>query len=176
MPRCGARCRNGADCTQFAMHGTNRCKMHGGASPQAHRAAAWRLAEAAARRTLADQHVDLIDDPLAAFAKLASGAVAFQEFAAGHVAELGNRLVGYDADDAEYLRAVVSLYERAMDRAGKFLHAWVRLNMDERLVQVTERQADLLLQVVTGTLADLGVDTAEEETRAVLGRHLRAVA
>ncbi len=176
MDRCtGTNRRTGAPCRRYPTRGAKVCSVHGGQLPPVKRAAAWRLAEAAARRTLADQPAVLIDDPLVAFAKLASGAVAFQEFAAGHVAELGNRLVGYDADDAEYMRAVVGLYERAMDRAGKFLHAWVRLNMDERLVAVTERHADLIVQVITATLRDLGVDPDEEATRSVLGRHLRAV-
>ncbi len=152
------------------------CRWHGGAAPQARRAAALRLAEATIRTSLAEQGYTLVDDPLVAFRQLVSETVAFKEFAAAHVAELGEQLTGYDKDEMEYLRAVVTLYERAMERAAKLLHDWVRLNMDERLVQVTERQADLLLQVVTGTLADLGVDAAEEETRAVLGRHLRAVA
>src|SRR6266568_2734257 len=174
--QCGAKTRKGTPCPTPPVRGTTRCRMHGGSIPAVRRAAAWRLAEAAARQTLADQHVELIDDPLAAFQKLASEAVAFQEFTAGHVAQLREQLTGYDKDDQEYMRAVVGLYERAIDQAGKFLHAWVRLNMDERLVAVTERHADLIVQVITATLRDLGVDPDEEATRSVLGRHLRAIA
>lgn len=44
-PLCGARTRAGASCRQPAMRGGFRCRMHGGASPQAKRKARLRLAE-----------------------------------------------------------------------------------------------------------------------------------
>jgi hypothetical protein len=150
--------------------------MHGGKLPQVQRAAARRLAEAEIRSSIAEQGYELIDDPLASFRQLVSETVAFKEFAASHVAKLGEQLTGYDKDEQEYLRAVLTLYERAMDRAGKLLHDWVRLNMDERLVAVTERQAELIHKVITFTLRDLGADPNEEATRTALGRHLRAIA
>lgn len=43
-PICGARTRDGGSCKQPAMRGGLRCRMHGGASPQARRAAKLRLA------------------------------------------------------------------------------------------------------------------------------------
>ncbi len=42
---CGAKTRAGGGCTQPAMDGQARCRFHGGASPQARRAARIRLAE-----------------------------------------------------------------------------------------------------------------------------------
>lgn len=42
---CGARRRDGGVCRAPAAHGTGRCRLHGGASPQARRAARLRLAE-----------------------------------------------------------------------------------------------------------------------------------
>lgn len=41
--RCGSRTRGENRCTQWAMHGQARCRMHGGKSPQALKKAAERL-------------------------------------------------------------------------------------------------------------------------------------
>lgn len=176
MDRCtGTNRKTGQRCRRWPTRGAKVCAVHGAQLPPVKRAAALRLAEQNIRSSLAEQGYTLIDDPLASFRQLVSETVAFKEFAAAHVAKLGERLVGYDKDEQEYLRAVVTMYERAMDRAGKLLHDWVRLNMDERLVAVTERQAELIHKVITATLRDLGADPNEEATRSVLGRHLRAI-
>lgn len=42
---CGAKTRSGGTCAQPSMAGQRRCRLHGGASPQAKRKAALRLAE-----------------------------------------------------------------------------------------------------------------------------------
>lgn len=45
--RCGARKRDGNPCRIRPMRGTNRCRLHGGASPQAQRKARERIRDAA---------------------------------------------------------------------------------------------------------------------------------
>jgi len=45
--RCGARKKNGTPCQQYPMHGTMRCRLHGGASPQAQAKARERILAAA---------------------------------------------------------------------------------------------------------------------------------
>lgn len=45
--RCNAKKRNGKPCPVYPMRGTNRCRMHGGASPQAQRKARERIRDAA---------------------------------------------------------------------------------------------------------------------------------
>jgi hypothetical protein len=52
QPCCARRKGDGGDCGNWAMRGQNVCRMHGGASPQARRAAARRLAAARLRRTV----------------------------------------------------------------------------------------------------------------------------
>ena len=47
VPRCGAKRRNGEPCRKFPLKGTNRCRLHGGASPNAQRKARERLMDAA---------------------------------------------------------------------------------------------------------------------------------
>jgi hypothetical protein len=173
---CTARSsRTGQPCRRFPVHGATVCPSHGGRAPQVQRAATLRLAEHSIRASLAEQGVEIIGDPVTTFQRIASEVVAFKDFAAAHVARLGERLTGYDKDDQEYLRAMVTLYERALDRAGKFLHDWIRLDLDARLVAVTERQADIVVQVITDTLRDLGHDIHQSEVSRVVAHHLRLV-
>lgn len=59
--RCGARCRtrDGAPCRAWAVRGGRRCRMHGGASPQAERAARTRLLRARAMANIVQRvHAD----------------------------------------------------------------------------------------------------------------------
>jgi hypothetical protein len=48
--RCKARRTNGEPCGNYAINGGYVCRMHGGASPNALRAAEWRLDRAAIHR------------------------------------------------------------------------------------------------------------------------------
>jgi hypothetical protein len=174
--RCGAKLRGkDATCRKWARKGGRRCQLHGGNTPRAERAATLRLAEHSIRASLAEQGVEIIGDPVTTFQRIASEVVAFKDFAAAHVARLGERLTGYDEHDAEYLRAMVTLYERALDRAGKFLHDWIRLDLDARLVAVTEQQAQIVAQVITDVLRDLGHDIHQGEVARLVGHHLRLV-
>ncbi len=45
--KCGAKKRNGLPCENWALRGANRCRLHGGASPQAKRSAERRLRQLA---------------------------------------------------------------------------------------------------------------------------------
>ncbi len=152
--------RSGEPCRAFAVVGTTVCVSHGGAAPQVRKAAArrrqQRLAEERATRSLAAQGVQPLGDPLVAFRDLAGQAIALKDFAAAHVAELEGRLTGHDAKGTEQLREVVGLYERAMDRSGKFLADYVRLGIDERMARLTEAQAVVLVEVLDRVLARWG--------------------
>ena len=44
VDRCGAKKKDGTPCQKWPMLGTNRCRLHGGASPQAQEKAAERIA------------------------------------------------------------------------------------------------------------------------------------
>lgn len=66
VDRCGAKTRDGLTCQNRPMLGTNRCRMHGGSSPQAQAKAAERIALARdlALETLIkriDEEGDLLD-------------------------------------------------------------------------------------------------------------------
>lgn len=93
--------------------------------------------------------------------------------------EMVNRLdeIRYeDEHGGEQLRSEVALFEWAMDRCERVLVAMARLNIDERIVKITERQASVLNEVLIGALYDLGLDRHSEEVRRVMARRLRLVA
>lgn len=134
-----------------------------------------RLAETGARALLAELHVAPVEDPLQALLKIAGQVLAWQEATASLVNELEE--VRYEgATGAEQLRAEVALYERAMDRAVAVLSAIARLNIEERLARVTERQADAVIDAIDAALATAGV-TGQDAARAkqAAARHLRSV-
>jgi len=172
---CGARCRDGSPCSNAPMRGGERCRMHGGASPRAKAAAERRQAEGQAHALLAELGVSPVADPLAQLLQLAGEVLAWQKATASLVNELTS--IRYQGGSGEQLRAEVQLYERAMDRAANVLSAIARLNIEERLMRLSERQADTIIGAVNAALQAAGV-TGElvNEARTAAARHLRSVA
>lgn len=156
------------------MRGQQVCRKHGGAAPQAKAAAVRRQTEVEARAVLAELGVEAVGDPLEALLKLAGQVLAWQAATAALVNRLDS--IRYQAGSGEQLRAEISLYERAMDRAVTVLSAIARLNVEERLVRVTERQADVVEAAVNEALAAAGV-TGEgaAKARRAAARRLRSV-
>ena len=106
--RCGARRRNGEPCRKWPLAGTNRCRLHGGASPQAQARARERII--AATDVAAGRLIEFMNDKKVPWAvRLAAardlldrGSVTaktvvevdapWQELIAGIVAEVGDAL------------------------------------------------------------------------------------
>lgn len=180
----GQRCRKGAE------PGQNVCFQHGGNSPRARTAAAKRIVEAELME-LAETLVGApVDNPLVELANLAGRARAWMELLQGRVEKLletsvetdseqrrdGNEGIRYRGGAGEQLRAEVALYERSMDRLGKFLADYGRLGIDERLAKITEIQAEKVIEAIDAALAHAGVTgKTATEAKQVAARHLRAV-
>jgi hypothetical protein len=158
--------RTGERCRAHPVLGATVCVAHGGRAPQVRAAAARRLADAKLRKALDQVEVREVDDALAEFRRLMSEVVAFKDLAAAHVAALEDRIRSTDHVGAEQLRAEVSLYERALDRAGKLLGDWVRLGIEERMARVHEAQAAALGAALDKGLAAAGV-TVDQRRRAI---------
>lgn len=176
-PFCGGKLhgRDGT-CTQTAGWGTThpgvgRCKLHGGSAPSGRIAAA----EQQARAQLARLDVPPVDNALTALAAIAGEVVAWKDMLAGKVNALSSlRYEGVGA--GEQLRAEVALWERALDRCGKFLVDMAKLDIDERLARVTEQQAEQISAALTAVLAEMGLSQDQQRAaRAGVARHLRAV-
>lgn len=182
-PKCGAQKRQGEPgdtCTLTAGFGTDhvgagRCKFHGGNTPTQRQAAVTEQLEAQARATLARLDVTPVDNPFTALSRLAGQAVAWQEALSEHVNRL-ERFRYEGGTGTEQLRAEIALYERAMDRCGQILGTIAKLNIDERMAKITERQAERVIDAIDAVLEHLGLSGDQAtEARQIAARHLRAV-
>ncbi|MGK5728934.1 hypothetical protein [Streptomyces sp. URMC 124] len=177
--RCTAhRSTDGQPCANWAVKGLTVCRYHGGNSRQSQAAAERRRAEAAveaqARRTLAQLGAAPVENPLTALAELAGEILAFKTALAERVNDLSS--IRFSTEYGEQVRAEVSLYERAMDRAVNVLGTIARLNIDERLAAISERQAQAVITAIDAALAQAGVTgPAAAEAKRVAARRLRAV-
>lgn len=76
----------------------------------------------------------------------------------------------------EQISAWVLLYERALDRLASLLVQIIKLNIEERLARIDERQADLIEQAFRAAMAKRGIDLAmQDDLRQEFGRQLQLV-
>jgi hypothetical protein len=189
-PKCAARKTNGDPCGNYPVHGATVCRKHGGNAPQVRAAAAERIVEQQVRRSLARLDVPAVEDPFTELGKLAGQVVSWKDALAALVNRLvedapceqcgaaGGRL-RYEsfATGAEQLRSEVSLFERAMDRCANVLGLMAKLNIDERMARISERQAAAVIRAIDVALATAGVTgPVAQEARAAGARELRKAA
>lgn len=180
--RCGATVKNrdnaGERCPNWAMQEQSVCKRHGGGSPQAIKKAARKIAEVTlnqqANKLLVTLGADPVDNPLTALSELAGEVLAFKNALGAKVNALEE--IRYKGGAGEQLRAEVALYERAIDRAGNLLGNIARLNIDERLAAINEKQAGVVIAAIEAALAHAGITgEAAVEAKVVAARRLRAL-
>lgn len=176
--RCHAHSsRTGDPCKLWAVRGGKVCNKHGGKAPQVKAAAQQRVVEQEITETLGRLQVVPIHDPLTALAGLAGEITAWKELAADRVALLKDLASRNYASGSDEVRAEIQVYERALDRCVTVLATIARLNIDERLVKISQQQADLVKTALMTALADTGLDrTVQREAAGHLARHLRLVA
>lgn len=198
MIRCTATKRNGDQCGSWAVNGMKVCRMHGGASPQAKKAAARRLQEQAAAQAVATLGIPVETTPTEALLEEV-------KWTAGHVQWLRERVqeveqdalvwgrkqektvTGEDADgepipaiertDAAGPSIWYELYTRERTHLVRVCAEAIKAGVEERRVRLAESQGELVAQVIRAILADLGL-TSEQETlvATVVPRHLRLLA
>lgn len=157
-PRCGAKTKTtGGTCRNFLEEEQLRCKLHGGASPQARLKQAERVLEKQVQHAIAGMDIRPVDNPLTALSQLAGEIIAWKDLLASHVALLKDNL-RYSGEHAEQIRGEVTLYERGMDRAVAVLAKIAQLKIDERLAAITESQVQQMSRMLDGTLDVLGLD------------------
>ena len=172
--QCRAHARTGLPCGRKPSPYMEVCTMHGGASPQALRAAARRQANAIAVQTydadheaiLAAEGLEPIGDPLIELGKLAAASKHLMDALGSRVNAL-DALRFTDAKGTEQLASEVSLYERAMDRTARLLQLLVAAGFEERRVKVDEQTAAQFTAVLNAVLSRL--DLAPEVRATVPG-------
>ncbi|MGE7437956.1 hypothetical protein [Kitasatospora sp. NPDC001175] len=183
-PICGAKTRQDGSAEYCGLPagwgsnhpGTGRCKLHGGKTITQRVKEDRIRVDREARAILAELDVAPVDDPLTALMQLAGQVLAWQTATSALVNQLGAEIRYEGVAGGEQLRAEVQLYERAMDRAEKVLSSIARLNIEERLAAIAERQAEKVLQAIDAALASAGVTgPAAHTARMTAARHLAAV-
>lgn len=149
------------------------CRSHGGAAPQVLAAAAERREEARAAATLSSLgEAAPVTDPLGSLLRLAGEVQAWLAVTRDRV-EDAEHLVAIGAA-GEQERAIVRLYERALDRAAKLLEGIARLDIEARLTAIAERD----MARVEAAYADVWAAGRDglplDEARRRAARHLRA--
>jgi hypothetical protein len=170
---CGARTRLGQPCRLPALVGATRCRMHGGASPQARQKARLRVLEREARQVLDREGIIApLVDPLSALQELAGEALELKRYFADRLSALEQ--LRYEGRAGEQLRSEVALFERALDRAQKFALDLAKLNLEDRLVAVSESQGQQLARCVELALQRCGLED-RQDLRAAIAAELRSV-
>lgn len=179
--RCGAHAKStGKPCTRPVADGATRCRFHGGAARQVKVKAAERVTEAKARRELGRLAAvagpaEPVQDPLGALSSLAGEVLRFKDILAGHVAELER--LRYTGENGEQIQGEVQLFERALDRCATVLTAMARLNIDERLAQIEQAKAEVVVKAFAAGMAEAGVSgDALVRAKTAVSRHLRLAA
>jgi len=171
---CGARTRAGGTCRRPAMRGTNRCDFHGGKSPQAQRAVVRRDEEAHALTILERLgRPEPLGHPIEELLALGAEVRAWQRILRERVSGL-HQLSSWDRQGSEQERAVVTLYERSLDRTARLLTDLARLDLDTRLVRLAEADARILFDCLAEAIQAVGLsDEQAERFRRELGAALQ---
>jgi hypothetical protein len=183
-PKCGRTTRASGTCGQAAGWGTDHpgegpCKLHGGKAPQVERAYAVRRVEAELRAAAADLLRDAppVDNPLALLLKRLGEIDAWLGIIRDKAADLADaEALTYRTETGDVARAIVTLYERALDRAVNAAAKIAALQIDDRMTAIVEREVAALERAVEAAWA-AGRDGADlDAARAEAGRHLSVVA
>ncbi len=134
--------------------GYGRCSWHGGAAPNGVKAAAEEQAYTQAREELAKLDVRPAGNPLEALQKLGGQVVAWQEACARLVNKLTDDQVRYPGSlRGEQIRAEIGMYQDAMRQSASVLTSLAKLDIDERLTAIQERDAALIAGALASALA-----------------------
>lgn len=163
--RCAARTRSGGTCGRPAGWGTShpgvgRCKLHGGSTPSHQIGAHLAVVEREAGELLARLgKPEPLGHPVEELLARGAECRARQQVLRQRVAEL-SALAAFDTSGTERERAAVVLYERSLDRLGKLLVDLARLDLDARMIRLSEQQTAVLGSVLCAVMDDLGVSPA----------------
>ena len=175
---CGARTRAGGTCRRPAMRGTNRCEFHGGKSPQV-QAKVLRADEEERARELLERlgTPEPIGHPVEELLGIAAEAKSWLGVLRERLAELQD-FESRDRLGAEREKAIVSLYERSLDRTGRLLQELARLDLDARIAALEEERARVVVRLLHRVLRseELDLDAAQiEAARLLIASEFRAL-
>lgn len=156
--------------------GFGPCRKHGGSMASHAVHAATEQFTLDVRERIGRLIVTPVDDPLTELARLAGEVVAWKDAIAERVSFLTD--IRYDGEKSgEQIRGEVIVFERALDRCNAVLTSMAKLNIDERMARVTEKQAEFVANALATAMNHMGLDVhQQQEARALVARELRLVA
>lgn len=187
--RCGARLVGGGFCKRYPMKLTKRCAWHGSGAPQVQAKVREMRLTAKVNGELQSLGWEPVTDPVARYADLAGEILAFKDLARAHVNALedwaltiGNFTSMEDGEPeframAEQAKAVVMVYERALDRAERVLGRMQSLGISADLLREalhleserpTREQVEKLASVLNRVLGDKRVSVDSGVARQVV--------
>jgi len=148
--------------------GTGHCFLHGGRAPT-HRKAA---AKEAARNALATLRLDGSVDPISSLYE-AVAVAAWREYGLRMMLERRDALFGTDHLGDLREDVVAKMHADALDARARIAKMAVDAGLDERMVRLAERQADVLVRLVEVVLDGAGVlGPARDTARAAASTFL----
>jgi hypothetical protein len=198
---CGAKTRKGTPCLQRAGHGTNhpgvgRCSKHGGASPRAEVAGQVFLA----RREALTMGVPLDVEPHEAILECIRISAGEVQYASERIAELapdeamgpvisthmrpmkiekGGEEPEHEVQETEHgppaLHVWIQARHQAMDRLVTYSATALKAGVEQRQVEIAERQGQMIVEVIRGVVAELGM-ADHPEVPQIVRRQLTLVA
>jgi hypothetical protein len=153
------------------------CSMHGGRAPQVAAAARTRAVEAKAARQLRAEGYEPTVNPVEELLSLGAEVTALKDVLRARVADLSDsEWVTTSKLAVEDVRAVVSAYERALDRCERTLTNMLRLDLEAQRVHLAQRDAEAIWRAIGAGLAAIGASNHAEEFRAAFTEDLRKAA
>jgi hypothetical protein len=163
---CGAKTRGGKGppCRKTPIAGGNRCRFHGGGSPQAKAKAAERLALAKAHKYLQQLGEDHVPhrDSYEALQDLGNQASLLVDLLRGVIARLDTVSSDGGAGVGEQIRGEVQAYLQAMTRAESVHGRILSLNLEARRVLVEEEKAQFIAGAMKAALEAADLSPAQQ--------------
>lgn len=164
----------GKPCRNWAIDGSTVCRMHGAGSPKVAAKAAERVEEARLRRVLDGYTPSPVGNPVKALADIAGRITGWLDVVEARVAEL-DRLDTWSEGTGEQTKAVITIFERAMDAARRVLTDMVRLDLEKRMVTINEEIGEAVAGLLKAVMDDPRLAlTAEQRAKVpkLFRRHL----
>jgi len=169
--QCTARSKQaGRRCRRPATPGTNVCTMHGSKTPRVQAAIARREVEAEAVELVHRYNLEPLTDPWNALAELGAEILAVHHTLSARIDTASDTMAG----------PTVAAWERALDRAAKFLLDFSKLELDDKRFMVSKIQTNQLaagfqascLEVFARIRNSEPLDDIEADLPNIIRRHL----
>jgi hypothetical protein len=158
------------------------CDRHGGSLPVVKRAAFEQILNRTAEQTLHEitaverqtgmvmrsRPFEPVQNPFLELMDLAGEMKAFKDRIGARVDAMNIEEFRYEHERAgEQIRAEIMIYIKAMERLEACLTKIAKLGIEERMMRITERQAEIIEQALLRTLADAKYDLPAQIQKAM---------